>query len=896
MKPSAMKPSATKPAPMWRRYLRFFGHDSTADLEDELSFHIQTRIDDLRAGGMSSQQAREEAARHFGNLEEVRRECERIDRRRDRAVHRSEFWLGWSQDLRFGFRVLRRDLGVTAVALFAIALGIGCTTAIFTAVDCVLLRPLPYDHAENVGMIWEARRDKPDVQNVVSPANFLDWKAQNTVFERLAVFIPGRATLTGLGPPEQILAQWADSNFFPVLRVSPARGRLFTTQDEKSGAPCVVAISDRLWQTRFGGREDVVGQTIHLDGQACAIVAVMPAGFHLLTRKTDVWGVYSLNPAVDYRKNAGRYLLSVGRLKPGVTWDQARARMKDLARRIETQNPVFDANWTVHLVPLREQLAQDVERALWVLFAAVGFLLMIACANVANLLLARGATRQREIAIRASLGAARPRIVRQLLTENLLLSVAGGICGVLLALAGVRALASIAPEVLTKAGSIAVDSRVLVFSLALMTLTGLAFGLAPALVGALGNLTPALKDGSRITSSHGKRLRYFFVAAQICLTAILLTGAGLLLRTFLRLEAVDPGLATDHVLTFRVSLPDSRYTKPEQILAFFREAQKRLRADPQIRAASAISYLPFDGLAAGTWVNIGGRPPAPAGAESVTVVRTVLPGYFEAAGIPRLEGRDFTDADNQPNAPLRFIVNRAFVRQFFPGSRPLGQTIQVFMGRENAFAPIVGVVGDVKEGALDKAPEPTTYYVHAGLNYNAMAFVLRTGPSPLAVVPVARSIIQGLDPNLAVAEPRTMDQVLAETVSRQRFSAILLATFAVVALFLAAIGIYGVLSYAVAERTSEIGVRLALGAQVSRILGLVFYQGMGVALAGLGAGILVSLALTRLLKSLLFGVEPTDSVTFVGVALLLAGVAAASIWIPARRATRIDPVVALKYE
>jgi putative ABC transport system permease protein len=882
--------------PMWRRYLRFLGADSRSDLDDEISFHLETRIDELREAGLEPPAARRRALREFGDVERYRSECRRIDDRDTRTRTRTEFWSTLLQDVRFGFRTLAKDPSITASALLAIALGIGCTTAIYTAVDSLLLRPLPYDHPEQITMVWEARIDRPlQNENVVSPANFTDWQKQSASFSAMSLFTPALVNLTGVGNPEQIPSQFVDRNFFPVLRTKPLAGRLIDAGDDRPNGPCVADISYRLWQTHFAGDPQVLGRSIRVNDKPCTVIGILPPAFFFFKRETQIWQPLGLD-SESATVRRGRYLLSLGRLRDGISLRQAETEMKTIARRLEGAFPEFDKNWTVHLIPLREQLTQRIRLALLVLSAAVGFLLLIACANVANLLLARSSVRSREVAVRASLGASRRRLVRQLLTESVLLSLLGGLAGVVLAYFGVRALVAVAPSALGGPSSVSMDYRVLLFSLLLMVVTGVAFGLAPALSGSSGDLAASLKSGGRTTTAHGKSLRYLFTCVQVGLTVVLLAGAGLLLRSLFRIEAVDPGLDATRLLTFQVSLPLSKYDTSDKRVNFYRALQGRIRNQPDVEAVSAINFLPFNGMASGTNVRFAGRAPAKPGEEKGTVVRTISPGYFQTVRIPLLAGRDFTEADNQPTAPVRFVVNQSFARTFYPNENPLEQKIWVYMQDENPFAPIIGVVGDVKEGALTNEAEPTVYYVHGVFSYNFMNIMIRTKGDPMAALPAARRALASLDPDLPAAEPRTMEQVIARTSARQRFSAILLAVFASVALILAVIGTYGVLAYTVAERTPEIGVRLAVGAQVAVIFRMVVFEGMRVVLAGVAGGVLAALALTRLIRSMLFGTEPWDPATFAAIIAILLAAALLAILIPARQATSIDPVRALKYE
>jgi putative ABC transport system permease protein len=655
----------------------------------------------------------------------------------------------------------------------------------------------------------------------------------------------------------------------------------------------VLLISYRLWQSWFGGEDSVIGRRVQVNATPRTIIGVMPPGFYFRNRETDLWEPLGLNPAENYRKTKGRYMLSVARLKPGVTQEQAQARMTAIAQRLETAYPEFDKNWTINVESLRDSLVREVKTSLFVLLCAVGLLLVVACANVANLLLARYTTRRQEMAVRASLGASRWRVVRQLLTESIVLGLAGGLLGVLLARWAVAGLLALAPRDLTRSANIVLDFRVLVFAIGLSMLTGVIFGLAPSLIASRASLANALNDGSRSSTGSG-RLRTWLIGAEVALSVMLLAGAGLLFRSLVGLQKVDPGLDASGVLTFRVSIPAARYKELPRRTQFFSQALERMQQLPGVRSASAVSYLPFAGDAAGTWVNIAGHPAAKPGEELLGIIRVVMPGYFRTMGIPLKRGRDFTAADNSQSTPYRFIVNEAFVRKFLSGEEPIGKSISVDMERQNPYGEIIGVAGDVKEGSLDKGPEPTVYYIYSRLAYTSMIVTVRSTGNPMGLAEPVRRIIRALDSAQPVAEIRSMEEILGQTFARQRFSALLLIGFSIAALLLAAVGIYGVLAYSVSERTREIGVRVALGAEPSRIAVLIVGDGARPVLAGIAIGIGGALGLSNLLKSLLFGIGPRDPVTFVIAPLVLMGVALIAAYIPARRAARLDPMQALR--
>ena len=681
-----------------------------------------------------------------------------------------------------------------------------------------------------------------------------------------------------------------------MLGIRPLRGRLFTAAEDLPNAPNVVLISYRLWQSWFGGDDGAVGRTVQLQSQPATIIGVMPPGFYFRNRNVDVWVALGLDPARDYRKDAGRYMMCVARVKPGVTRDRAQTQMSVIAQRLAIDYPAFNTNWKVNVEPLRDSLVSQVKTSMLVLLGAVGLLLAVACANVANLLLARYTSRRREMAVRVAIGAGRGRVVRQLITESVVLGLAGGVLGVVLARWAVIGLLALAPADLTRNIAAAVDYRIVLFVVGVPMLTGILFGLAPSLVASRADLTSGLREDSRGSVGGAGRLRAGLVAAEVALSVILLAGAGLLFRSLVGLQAVDPGLNPARLLTFRVQIPAARYRDGLPRTEFFTRALEQVGRLPGVESASAVSYLPFNGMAAGTALAIAGRPPAKPGEEPGATVRTVMPGYFRTVGIPLQRGRVFTAQDNTLDSPYRFIVNQAFVEKYLAGEEPLGQHISVEMDQNNPFGEIIGVVGNVKEGALDREPEPTVYYIHAHLVYTGMVFVVRAAADPLSLAGAIRRTIHDIDPALPVAQIRTMEAIVRETFARQTFSALLLGGFSLVSLVLAAVGIYGVLAYSVTERTREIGVRVALGADPGRILTLVLGSGMRVVLVGALLGTGGALALTGLLKSLLFGVKAHDPATFAAVPAVLIAVALAAAYLPARRASRLAPVEALKVE
>src|SRR5438552_593625 len=782
------------------------------------------------------------------------------------------------QDLRYGLRMLAKTPAFTTVAVIALALGIGANSAIFSVVDAILIKPLPYKDPGGLVMVWESNRHRGHARNVVSPGNFLDWQVQNTVFERMAALRDARLNLIEAGEPEELRGQAVSANLFPMLGVNAMLGRTFSPEEDLPDRPPVVLLSQRLWERRFGGDSNIVGRSVNLGGNIHTVIGVMARGFQFLSNSAEFWVPFGLDKSRDYRKTSGRYMVSAARLKPGVGLTQARSEMSGIAKRLEQDYPEFDKGWGVNVISLEEQISGDLRPALLVMLGAVGFVLLIACANVANLLLARATSRQREIAIRTSLGAGPWRLIRQLLTESVLLGIVGGALGLLLAKCGVRALVALAPKNTPRLDEITLDLRVLGFTFLIACATGVLFGLAPALLATRTNPNESLKDGARPGAGSGRArmLPNSLVALEVALSLVLLIGSGLLIRSFVQLTAVNPGFQPENLLTARVLLPGSQYDGRKRV-DFFQRALQRIEPLPGVRAASAISFLPFGDLRSATGFTIQDRPEPPPGQRPVTDVRVVHPNYFRTMGIPLLRGRDF-DRRDTPDSPRVFVINQALARKYWPDEDPIGKKISVAMDDENPYGEIIGIVADVKDQKLDADVLPTVFYPHAHLQMSIMSVVVRIAGDPAPVAQALTQVIRSLDPNQPVAEVRLMEEVISASVLRQRFNMVLLAVFAGTALVLAAGGIYGVMSFFVTQRTHEMGIRMALGARRGDVLGLVLRQGMAVALIGVALGLSVAFAMTRVMSSLLFSVEATDPSTFSGVSLLLALVALAAIY------------------
>jgi putative ABC transport system permease protein len=801
------------------------------------------------------------------------------------------------QDLRFGWRMLLKQPGFTVVAVITLALGIGANTAIFSVVNAVLLRPLPYPDSEQLAWVWLDNRREGIHEDITSYPNFVDWRDQNRVFEGMAGVRDAQFNLTGVGEPEELRGSNVSANFFDLMRLKPALGRGFTAEEEQEGRDGVVVLGHGLWQRRFGGEQKLLGQTISLNGRSFTVVGIMPPGFQF-PAKVELWK--PLAPDAQTRGARGAFWLPViGRLKPGVTRAQAQTEMDLVATRLEQQYRQALEGYGVNVVLMHEQLVGRMRTALQVLLGAVGCVLLIACANVANLLLARAAARQKEMALRAAMGAGRKRMVRQLLTESLLLSVVGAVAGVLLAVLGLKALLALAPPDLPRVESIGIDRTVLLFTAALSLLVGVLFGLAPARQASKLDLNEVLKEGGRSQSggSGGQRTRMVLVVSEIALALVLLIGAGLLLKSSWRLQQVNPGFNPDHVLKGRVIPPRAKYQDAASVTNFYQQLLERLRALPGVQGAEATTSVLMKRVHNSGMFVIEGRPVEPTGQRPELPLDSVTPGYFRLLGIPLLKGRVFDDRDTRESQRV-VIINETMARRFWPNEDPLGKRFQ-FGDRANPQAPwltIAGVVADTKRQGLDANVRIECFLPHAQSPARAMELVVRTGDNPLALARTVREAVWSLDKDLPLSEIQTVEQMFGERTAPRRFNLLLFGVFAAVALVLAAVGIYGVMSYTVAQRTHELGIRLALGAQSRDVLRLILGKGLALALLGVTLGLLAAYGLTRWLATLLYGVSATDTLTFALIAALLLGVALLACFIPARRATKVDPIVALRCE
>jgi len=804
------------------------------------------------------------------------------------------------QDIRYAIRLCLRTPGFTTVAVLALALGIGANTAIFTIVNAVLLDRLPFRDPDRIVVLWEEGAHRPGHSNVLGPSQFLRWGDRAKSFDATAGLVDTRANLTGDTAPEEVIVQNVTREFFPILGVSPLIGRTFSDAENSDPASAVAILGYDLWQRRFGGDPGIVGRTIQLNSRPQTVVGVMPRGFRLFLKEgslagkpSDLWAPWVL-PA-DARNFGGRYMEAIGRLRPGVSRAQAEIELKTIAAALAVETPQRNANWTAQVHLLHDEVSGEYRRSLVVLAGAVAFVLLIACANVANLLLSRGAVRQREIAIRSALGAPRLRVIRQLLTESIVLALAGGVVGLLIAVWGVRVLLALSPVDLTMAGNVRLSYPVLGFTAAMSLLTALACGLAPAFEGSRTDVQETLKDGGRQTSggTRHRRMRHAFVIAEIALAVVLLVGAGLLLRSFSSLSRVDPGYSTANVLTMRLQLPGAKYREEGQRIRFFREATSRIQRIPGVQSVGAISYLPLTGLGAGTSFTIEGEPPPAPGQDHVTNVSVCDNGFFRTMNVPLLRGRLFTEREMVERSNV-VVVSESLARTYFANSDPIGRRLGIYMTEPIVPTEVIGVVGDVRFQDLTAEPKPTTYWPHPQLAYNAMTLTVRAGTDPLALAPTVERAIRTLDADQPVSDVRTMSQWVAKTLAQARFNSLLLTIFAGVALLLAAIGIYGVMSYAVSQRTSEIGIRLAMGADARDILVMIVGNALRLTGLGLAIGVALAIGLSRTMTSLLYQTAGTDPATFAASLATLAGVALAASYLPARRASRIPPVDALR--
>ncbi len=816
------------------------------------------------------------------------------------------------QDLRYGVRMLLKNPGITFVVVLALALGIGANTAIFSVVDSVLLRPLPYPDSDRLVFLNETSRAMDEIS--ISYPNFTDWRNQNHSFEYIGVYNRGSYNLTGVGEPERIVTAQMSSDAFSALRINPLLGRIYTNEEDQPGGTPVVLLSYDLWQKRFGGQASLVNQQITLNNKSYTVLGVMPQGFRFPSR-AEMWVPVGQLSGQESWKHRGNHpgLYGVARLKPGVSFTQAKAEMDAIGANLANQYSDSNAGNGIGLRPLIEIFVGDVRRALWVLFAAVAFVLLIACANIANLLLARAQSRQKEMAIRSAMGAGRWRIARQLLTESVLLALIGGTLGLLIAQWGIKLILYVSPDAIPRSKEISLDWRVLLFTLGLSFVTGILFGLVPALQAGIVDVHETLKEAGRgVSGRHW--LRSSLVIVEVGTTLVLLIGAGLMIRSFYRLHQVNPGFSYEHLTSFTLALPAKKYKTSEQQDQFYTRLLENLRNLPGVESAAAASGLPLGNNGWQTSFEIEGQPKPAPGQTPLMEACLVTPDYFRAMNIPLQRGRVFNDHDDrswiagkdlsklneveQEMAPLNTVViDEEFARRYWPDQDPVGKRIKMGSDENPRYLTVLGVVGRVKmEGLSTDSKRVQGYFPFKQIPNDSMTVIMKASGDPNQLIAAARQQVKSIDPDQPIYAIRTMDEIRAESVAPERLNLTLLSIFAGIALVLAMVGIYGVMSYSVTQRTHEIGIRMAIGAQPGDVFRMVIRQGMLLAFIGVGLGLVGAYALTRLMATMLFDIQPTDPATFAAITILLSVVALVACYVPGRRATKVDPMISLRYE
>jgi putative ABC transport system permease protein len=871
----------------------------------EVAAQLEDFYRDARASGASDAEADRHAARQIADWDRLAADLRRADRphtrprlerlanavedRSGRATRGGQMIADVIRDARYALRQLTRTPGFAVVTLLTLALGIGATTAMFSVVNGVLLKPLPFPESDRLVRVHEVVPQYGLF--AVAPANFLDWRAQSTSFERIVALNSGTANFVGPDGPERMVNAAVSWDFFELARVQPFLGRGFNSDEGASGKNAVIVLSHRAWQRRFGSDPNVVGRAVTLSGLPVTIVGVAPAGF-AFPRDAEYWTplTFDGNPS-----RGGHFLAVLARLKPGVTLQQASAEMKTIAERLATQYPTTSAKESAEVIPLLEQTVGGVRQPLLALMAAVGVVILIVCANVANLLLVRASVREKEIAIRTALGAGRGRLVRQMLAESLILSVAGGALGVLLAYLAIPSIRTLSAGSIPRVQEVSVDATVLLVALAVSVLTGILFGLVPAWQASRAGIAGVLKEGGRSSAAaSGRWMRGALLMVEVALSLVLLVGAALLLRSFAQLTDVDPGFRADRVLAFRVSLPQTSYRDSQQRGAFYDRLITQLEALPQVRSAGMIQTLPMRGDYMLSF-SIQGRPDPPPGSELSANYRIVSPHYFSTLNIPLKRGRLFTERDDSDKAPMVAVVDEAFVARHFAGEDPIGRGIDIGNGTDGYFE-IVGVVGSVRSDSLDATPPPTMYIPFHHEPFSTMWVVAQTDGDPALLTATVRQTVRAIDAALPAYSIMPLADVVSASVAQRRFSMLVRGLFAAVALFLAAVGIYGVVAYSVTQRTQEIGLRMAVGAERGDVLTLIVGGGMKLALWGVAIGLAGALGTSRLIDTMLFGVTAVDPMSYVATAALLLAIATLACYVPARRALRVDPIIAMRQE
>jgi putative ABC transport system permease protein len=876
------------------------------EIADELSQHLEDQYEQALSRGATEEEAREAVLNEFKQTDVLAGSLKGVERRVPQnpiqmgTERKRNMFADLSQDMRYGMRMLLRNPAFTAIAVLALALGIGANSAIFSVVNTLLLRPLPYKNPGQLVVIWENATHLGFPKNTPSPANFLDWQKQATLFEGMGAFAERSFNLTGVGEPERLDGRRVSANLFDLLGVKPILGRNFVPEEDKPGTK-VALLNETLWKRRFGGDPGVIGRSLSLNGEPYTVVGVLPSSVRLPAFgnwRDQVWVPLAF-PAEEAAARGNHFLEIIGRMKPGVTVPRARAEMETIAARLAQQYPEYNTRIGAVVNPLHEEIVGNMKPALLILLGAVAFVLLIACANVANLLLARAAARHKEIALRLALGADRARLTKQLLVESVMLSMLGAMVGLALAYAGLRVLTQFIPADVAQAEMITIDGKVLLFTLAVALITGLIFGLAPASQAAHFNLNDTLKEGGRDSGAgpRGKRLRSALVIAEVAVSFILLIGAGLLINSFMHLRNLDPGFHADHLLALNVDLSETKYPDNPRRVAFFDEVVRRVQALPGVRSVAVAGNLPFTYNGDSMPIGVEGVPDPPPDQHPDVIYRAVGPGYFSTMGIPLVHGRDFNDQDSL-EANLAVVVSEKTAKYYWPNADPIGKRLKNgSTTQEGPWRTVVGVVKDVRQNDFIAEPKMQMYFTYRQLrSLMPNALIVRTAIDPLSLATPIRNAIWAVDKDQSVANIDSMEHIVAGAVARQRFSMLLLAIFAGVALVLAAVGIYGVMSYSVAQQTREIGIRMALGAQRSDVLKMTVKQGLRLVGFGLAIGLVAAFILTRVMASLLFGISATDPLTFLIISLVLLAVAMLASYIPSVRAMKVDPMVALRYQ
>jgi predicted permease len=885
------------PRPDIRRVFRLgLFRRAGAAVEEEFAFHLDMRVSELVAQGWEPEAARAEARRQFGDLDDARRYCRQADEQRERQTMRGELFEELTQDVRFAVRTLRRSPGFTLVAALTLAIGIGANTAIFSVVRGILLRPLPFTDPSRLVMVASRYHGE---RSTSSPANVYDWRVQNHSFTSMAVLTGHSAVLTGSGDPEQIRGFDVSGDFFSILGVTALQGRsVFSPEDTAWKGAKSVLVNESLWRSRFGSDPKLVGSMLTFDNERYRVAGIIPARSAWPT-KVMLWFPFTYDPADLENSRGAVYLNTVARLRPGATVASATADLQAISTRLAQQYPDNNATLGAEVVPMQEWITGNLRLPLLILLGGVAFVLLIACANVANLLLVRGVAREGELAVRTALGAGRGRLVRQLVTESMVLSLIGGAIGFLFAIVGTRLLVAAAPTSIPRLDSIRIDGGILAFTLAIAAFTGAIFGLMPARQMLRPDISRTLREGGRGGGQRAgnNRARRVLVVAEVALSVVLLAGAGLLIRSFNRLMSVDPGFRTDHSISFALSLPDVKYATPEKQAAFMGSVMERMRALPGVQSAGAGLGMPLTNFGFGFSFTVVGRAPVKPSEEPDAEVRVATPDYFTTMGIRVVRGRGFTREDNA-GASRVMLITEAAAKKFFPNEEPIGKHVKFGWTRDsvNLAGDIVGVVADVKQSSLATATLPQFWAPFDQWPMSNMTVVLHTTRDLQPVVADARRAIHELDPDLAIAHVATLENVVAESVAQPRFYMMLLTAFAVVAILLASIGIYGVIAYLVGQRAREIGIRIALGASPSKVVRMVVNEGVVMVAIGIGVGIVGAIALTQLMRALLFNTTSTDPMTYILVTLVLAAVALVASSVPALRAANVDPALAMRAE